>query len=147
MKQFIEEFKAFALKGNVVDLAIGVIIGGAFGNIVTSIVNDVIMPLFGIILGGISFEELSIVVGKSTIKYGMFIQNVVNFLIISFTIFCAIKLANMISRKKKQQEAKEEAQEAKVKSDEVLLLEEIRDSLRAMAQQETAGAKPDKPQE
>lgn len=147
MKQFIEEFKAFALKGNVVDLAIGVIIGGAFGNIVTSIVNDVIMPLFGIILGGISFEELSIVVGKSTIKYGMFIQNVVNFLIISFTIFCAIKLANMISRKKKQQEAKEEAQEAKVKSDEVLLLEEIRDSLRAMAQQETAGAKSDKPQE
>lgn len=138
MKKFWQEFKAFALKGNVVDMAVGVIIGTAFSAIVNSIVKDLITPLFGIILGGIKFDSLSVQVGDSVITYGNFIQSVVNFLIISLTIFLFIKLSNKIFHRK--EEIKKE--EAAKKSEEVLLLEDIRDSLRAIEQ--AGGMKEDK---
>ena len=130
MKKFWQEFKAFALKGNVVDMAVGVIIGTAFSAIVNSIVKDLITPLFGIILGGIKFDSLSVQVGDSVIAYGNFIQSIVNFLIISLTIFLFIKLSSKIFHRK--EEIKKE--EAAKKSEEVLLLEDIRDSLRAIEQ-------------
>lgn len=138
MKKFWQEFKAFALKGNVVDMAVGVIIGTAFSAIVNSIVKDLITPLFGIILGGIKFDSLSVQVGDSVITYGNFIQSVVNFLIISLTIFLFIKLSSKIFHRK--EEIKKE--EAAKKSEEVLLLEDIRDSLRAIEQ--AGGMKEDK---
>ena len=86
-----KDFKAFVLKGNVLDLAIAVVLGGAFGAIVTSLVNDIIMPLVGIILGGIDFAALSIQVGSATVLYGKFIQAIVNFLIIAFVIFLVMR--------------------------------------------------------
>ena len=138
MKKFWQEFKAFALKGNVVEMAVGVIIGTAFSAIVNSLVKDLITPLFGIILGGIKFDSLSVQVGDSVITYGNFIQSVVNFLIISLTIFLFFKLSNKIFHRK--EEIKKE--EAAKKSEEVLLLEDIRDSLRAIEQ--AGGMKEDK---
>lgn len=126
MKQFWSEFKAFALKGNVFDLAVGVIIGGAFGKIVSSLVDNIIMPLFGVILGGVKFDELGVTIGDSAIKYGVFLQNVVDFLIISLTIFCFIKLAARFTHRQE-----EKVPDPPKKSDEVLLLEEILDALRA----------------
>ena len=131
MKKFWQEFKAFALKGNVVDMAVGVIIGTAFSAIVNSIVKDLITPLFGIILGGIKFDSLSVQVGDSVIAYGNFIQSIVNFLIISLTIFLFIKLSSKIFHRKEE-----------IKKEEVLLLEDIRDSLRAIEQ--AGGMKEDK---
>lgn len=128
MKKMAKEFKEFISKGNVIDLAVGVIIGGAFGNIVTSLVNDIIMPLIGTILGGINFTGLTIKVKDATICYGLFIQNVVNFLIIAFCIFMFIKFINRLNRRSKKEEEKKE--EAPKKSDEVILLEEIRDALK-----------------
>lgn len=96
-----KEFKKFAIKGNVVDLAIGVIIGGAFGKIVTSLVNDIIMPLIGLILGGIDFTSLELKVGTAIVKYGAFIQSVVDFLIIAFSIFLIVRSINQIKRRRK----------------------------------------------
>ena len=127
-----KDFKEFAFKGNVIDLAVGVIIGGAFGQIVTSLVNDVLMPALGVLLGGVDFSQLKYVITpaageipESAIKYGAFIQSIVDFLIIAFSIFIFIKV---FTRKKKDQ-AKPEP-EAEGPSQEVLLLEEIRDLLR-----------------
>jgi large conductance mechanosensitive channel len=119
----IKEFKEFISRGNVIDLAIGVIIGSAFGKIVSSLVDDVLMPIIGICLGGLDFSNLSINVGSANIAYGMFIQNIVDFLIIAFCIFIFVKVINKITRK-------EETKEEESKSDEVLLLEEIRDLLK-----------------
>ena len=90
----LAEFQKFIAKGNVLDLAVGVIIGGAFGAIVGSLVNDIIMPLIGLILGGIDFSGLSFTVGSATVTYGNFIQAVVNFLIIAFVIFQIVQIAN-----------------------------------------------------
>lgn len=129
MKKFIEEFKAFAIKGNVIDMAVGVIIGSAFGKIVTSLVNDIIMPLIGVIIGGIKFDSLSVVIGESEIKYGSFIQNVIDFLIIAFCIFMMVKFISQLSKFKKKEETEEEKEEVK-KPDDILLLEEIRDLLK-----------------
>lgn len=130
MKKFIEDFKAFALKGNVVDMAVGVIIGGAFGKIVSSLVNDIIMPLIGILIGGYNFSELSWKIGEATVKYGSFLQSVVDFLIIALSIFAVLKLMmKLISLRKHEEEEKAEEEEEK-KSDELLLLEEIRDLLK-----------------
>ena len=123
MKEFIKEFKAFIAKGNVLDMAVGVVIGSAFGKIVTSLVENIIMPLVGIIIGGHDFTSLSITIGKSTITYGIFIQNVVDFLIIALCIFTVIKMLSKLSRHKK-------AEEASSINEEVLLLREIRDSLK-----------------
>ena len=124
MKKNLKEFKEFISKGNVVDMAVGVIIGGAFGKIVTSLVNDIIMPFIGLIIGGINFSSLSFTVGEATINYGIFLQNVIDFLIIAACIFTIIKILSRFKRKK------EETPEPVVKSDEVLLLEEIRDLLK-----------------
>lgn len=129
----LKEFKKFALKGNVIDLAVGVIIGGAFGKIVTSLVNDVIMPVLGILIGGINFRNLKFVItpaigdaAEVAILYGAFIQSVVDFLIIAFSIFLFIKL--LAFRKKKESEAPP-APPAPAR--EVVLLEEIRDLLKS----------------
>jgi large conductance mechanosensitive channel len=90
----IKEFKAFIAQGNVLDLAVGVIIGGAFGKITASLVDDIIMPLVGILLGGINFKDLAMTVGTATVKYGNFIQVVIEFLVIALVIFMIIKAAN-----------------------------------------------------
>lgn len=120
----IKEFKKFIARGNVIDLAVGVIIGGAFGKIVTSIVNDVLMPLIGVIIGGIDFSGLSLKIGEAEIKYGNFIQNVIDFLIVAFCIFILVKIVNKITHKEEKKE------EVPVKPEDVVLLEEIRDLLK-----------------
>ncbi len=121
------EFKAFAMRGNIIDLAIGVVIGGAFGKIVTSLVNDIIMPLVGLLLGGLDFSGLSFTFGDAVVKYGSFIQTIVNFLIISFSIFIVIRTLNGL-RRKKEAEEEETAEEASDAQEE--LLKEIRDLLK-----------------
>lgn len=128
MKKFLSEFKTFISRGNVLDLAVGVIIGSAFNTIVNSLVNDIFMPLVGIIIGGINFASLTLTLGSASIKYGLFIQNIINFLVIAFCLFTFVKFMNKLNRKK-EKEAKEEVKEP-VKSNEVLLLEEIRDLLK-----------------
>ena len=125
MKKIIKEFKTFIERGNVIDLAVGVVIGSAFSKRVSSLVEDLLMPIIGIIIGGIDFSNLTIKVGDSIIKYGSLINNIINFFIISFCIFIIVKFINKLTSKKK--EVKEEE---KKKSDEVLLLEEIRDELK-----------------
>ena len=128
MKEFLKEFKEFISKGNVLDLAVAVVIGNAFNAIVTSLVNDVIMPLVGIIIGGIDFSNIKITVGSAELMVGNFIQMVVNFLIVAFTIFVVVKSFNKLQQKAKKKEEKKE--EAPKKSDDILLLEEIRDLLK-----------------
>lgn len=120
----VKEFKKFISKGNVVDLAVGVVIGSAFGKIVSSLVDDIIMPLVGLIIGGIDFSGLSIKIKDASIQYGMFIQNVVDFLIVAFCIFMVIRAFNKITKKEEKKEEKP------TKSEEVKLLEEIRDWLK-----------------
>lgn len=128
----MKEFKAFAMRGNVIDLAIAVVIGGAFGKIVASFVNDILMPPLGVLLGGVDFKELIWVIKEGTeevaavtMNYGMFIQNVIDFLIIAFAIFMAIRGVNSM---KKKEEAAPAAPPAPTKDQE--LLSEIRDLLR-----------------
>lgn len=135
MGKFIQDFKEFAMKGNVVDMAIGVIIGGAFGKIVSSLVNDIIMPVIGVITGGVDFKTMSYelkaatvdaageAVEAVTLNYGMFIQNIVDFLIIAFSIFVALRV---VMRFKKKEEAPAPAPEP---SKEEVLLTQIRDIL------------------
>jgi large conductance mechanosensitive channel len=132
-RNMLKEFKEFAIKGNVVDLAVGVVIGGAFGKIVTSMVNDIIMPLIGALIGGINFTYLKFVIREAekdvsalAINYGTFIQSVIDFLIVSFSIFLFIKLINKLKREKKSEV--DEIEPIKP-SEEVLLLQEIRDLL------------------
>ena len=119
-----KEFKEFISKGNIFDMAVGVIIGGAFGKIVTSLVNDIIMPLVGVIIGGHDFTGLTWTVKDATINYGTFIQNIVDFLIVALCIFVVVKA---MSKFKKKEEAPAEPPKP---SEEVLLLREIRDSLK-----------------
>lgn len=120
-------FKNFISRGNVIDMAVGVIIGGAFGKIVTSLVNDIVMPLIGLALGKVNFAGLSLKIGEAEIKYGNFIQTIVDFLIVAFCIFIVIQI---FEKFKKKQEQKPEDTPAVVKSDEAILLEEIRDLLK-----------------
>ena len=127
MKKIIGEFKEFIARGNVVDLAVGVIIGSAFGKIVTSLVNDILMPIIGVILGGVNFTNLTLKFKDATISYGNFIQNVIDFLIFAFCIFMFVKTINLLTRRKKKVD---EEKVEKTKSDEVILLEEIRDLLK-----------------
>lgn len=124
MKKFFDEFKKFIERGNVIDLAVGVLIGGAFSKIVSSLVNDLFMPLIGILIGGHDFTNLILKVGDAQIRYGSLIQNIVDFLIIAFCIFIFISIINKFFNKK------EEVKEVTKKSDEVVLLEEIRDLLK-----------------
>jgi len=125
MKKFISEFKEFALKGNVLDLAIGVVIGTAFSAIVNSAVNDIIMPIVGILIGGRDFTSLILKVGEAQIKYGCLIQNVVNFFIIALFLFCVIKAVNKFKRKKEEEPTVPEIKELDV-------LKEINDTLKEL---------------
>jgi large conductance mechanosensitive channel len=136
---FIQEFKDFAMRGNVVDLAVGVVIGGAFGKIVDSLVKDIIMPMVGALMGGVDFKQLYINLGSTAydtmelaekagaplIKYGVFINSMVDFLIIAFAIFVAVKAINSLKRK----EEAAPAAPAPTPED-VVLLREIRDALK-----------------
>jgi large conductance mechanosensitive channel len=129
---FAKEFKDFAMKGNVVDMAVGIIIGAAFGKIIASLVKDVIMPPIGVLVGGVDFSSLAYVLQEAqgevaavTINYGLFIQTVVDFLIVALAIFMAIKV--MTSLKKKEEEAPSEPPKP---SNEEVLLSEIRDLLK-----------------
>ena len=121
----LKEFRDFAVRGNVVDLAVGVIIGGAFGKIVSSLVGDVVMPLVGVLLGGFDFKGLSVTIGSAKLAYGAFIQNVVDFLIIALVIFLAIKAINRFRRKEQEEPS------AAPPPRQEQLLEEIRDLLKA----------------
>lgn len=123
--KFVNEFKDFIAKGNVLDLAVGVVIGSAFGKIVTSIVDDIIMPIVGALIGGIDFTGLSVKIGEANITYGNFIQNVIDFLIIALCIFIFIKIISRFKRK-----SEEEIVEEVTKDEQVVLLEEIRDLLK-----------------
>jgi len=132
---FFQEFKEFATKGNVVDMAVGVIIGGAFGKIVTSLVNDIVMPPIGVLIGGINFKDLSVVlkpgVGDTppvAIKYGLFINTVLEFIIVAMVIFFAIKAMNSFRKQKEEAPAPPPAPSA-----EETLLTEIRDILKQKA--------------
>ncbi|GAB6168885.1 large-conductance mechanosensitive channel protein MscL [Clostridium carnis] len=132
-KKFINEFKEFAMKGNIIDLAVGVVIGGAFNKIVSSLVKDIIMPSIGVLTGGVNFEHLSFVLkpaidGKPEVilTYGIFIQNVVDFLIIALSIFVMIKVINKMNRQK--EEVKKEEETVKISKEEELLTQ-IRDLL------------------
>ena len=120
----VREFREFAVKGNVMDLAVGVIIGAAFGKIVSSLVEDVVMPVIGALMGGLNFSDLAVKVGSATLKYGKFLQTCLDFLIIAWAIFLIIKLVNRVKR--------EEAQPAPAaeKPRQEALLEEIRDLLK-----------------
>ena len=119
----IREFREFAIKGNVVDLAVGVIIGAAFGKIVSSLVEDIVMPLVGTLLGGLNFAALTVHVGEATLKYGKFIQTCVDFLIIAWAIFMAVKVINRLKRHEPAVPPLPPRQE--------VLLEEIRDLLKS----------------
>lgn len=127
MSGFLKEFKAFAMRGNVMDMAVGVIIGGAFGKIVSSLVNDVFMPLIGVVTGGIDFSGLTFKVEDAEVKYGLFLQNVVDFLIVAFCIFVLIKAINKLAALKEA--APEPAAPAEPTPTEKLLAE-IRDELK-----------------
>lgn len=141
MSKLLNEFKDFAMRGNVLDMAVGVIVGGAFGKIVTSLVNDVLMPPIGFALGRVDFTDLSFKLGEKlaedgktveavTLNYGNFIQEVVNFLIIAFCIFMVVKGVNSLTKKK--QEVKEEPKHVEPSNQEKLL-SEIRDLLKEKA--------------
>lgn len=127
MKKFLDEFKAFAMRGNVIDLAVAVIIGAAFGKITTSLVNNIVMPLFGAFLGGIDFTDKAVMIGEASITYGVFIQSIIEFIIIALAIFVVIKV---LARLHKKEEEKPKEEKPKPPSEEVLLLREIRDSLK-----------------
>ena len=127
MKSFIAEFKAFIARGNVMDMAVGVIVGGAFKTIADSLTNDILMPLLGILVNRVSFAELTLTVGGDQIAYGNFIQAILNFLITAFAIFCLVKAINRFHRKK--EEAPAPAAPPEPSSEEKLLME-IRDLLK-----------------
>lgn len=122
---FVGEFKKFIQRGNVIDLAVGVIVGGAFGKIVTSLVNDILMPIVGLLIGGQDFSKLSFKFKDATIAYGAFVQNVVDFIIVAFCIFLFVKIFNSLFKKEENKPTPPPK-----KSDEVVLLEEIRDLLK-----------------
>lgn len=132
---FISEFKEFAMRGNVIDMAVGVVIGGAFGKIVSSLVGDIIMPVVGAITGGVNFTDLKLTLKEAvdsapavTINYGSFIQTMVDFLIIAFCIFCVIKTLNTLKNKLPKEEEAAPA-EPETPAD-IALLTEIRDLLK-----------------
>ena len=127
-KGFLGEFKTFIARGNVMDLAVGVIIGGAFSAITTSLINDIVMPILGIFTNSISFADLSVQVGGAVITYGNFIQAVLNFLIMALVVFCLVKAMNSFHRKKEEAPAAPPAPPEPTKEE--LLLAEIRDILK-----------------
>ena len=138
MKQFLKEFKEFAMRGNVIDMAVGVVVGGAFSKIVTSLVNDVIMPLISLATGQVNFTVLSYVFraggNEVVLAYGNFIQTVVEFIILAFCVFCAVKLMTKLRIEKKKEDAAQTPATPPAPTSEELLTE-IRDLLRAQAEQ------------
>ena len=133
MKNMVKEFKEFVMRGNVIDLAVAVIIGGAFQAIIGSLVNDIFMPIIGIIIGGHDFSELSVTVGTATLTYGNFIQAIINFLAIALCLFLVIRTVNKMKKPKAP-----EAPKPAAKADDVVLLEEIRDLLKKQNQNRPA---------
>lgn len=125
---FLTEFKTFIARGNVMDMAVGVIIGGAFSNITSSLINDIVMPILGIFTGSISFAELSVNIGSAVVTYGNFLQAVLNFLIMALVVFCLVKAMNSFHRKKEEEAAAPPAPPEP--SNEEKLLTEIRDLLK-----------------
>ncbi|MBT0878863.1 MULTISPECIES: large-conductance mechanosensitive channel protein MscL [unclassified Campylobacter] len=132
--KILQEFKTFAMRGNVVDLAVGVVIGTAFGKIVSSLVADIIMPIVGVLTGGVDFSDLKLVIKEGakeaenvTVNYGLFIQNIVDFLIIAFSIFVVVKLINKLKKAEKEEE---KPAPAPAPSEDIVLLTEIRDLLK-----------------
>lgn len=121
----LKEFKKFIARGNVLDLAVGVIVGGAFSSIVTSLVNNIFTPIIGLVLGGVNFSNLSITFRDTKIMYGAFIQSVIDFLIVAFCLFIIVKMVNTLTHKKE-----EKKEEAPKKSAELETLEQIRDLLK-----------------
>lgn len=138
MKQFLKEFKEFAMRGNVIDMAVGVVVGGAFSKIVTSLVNDVVMPLISLATGQVNFTVLSYVFraggNEVVLAYGNFIQTVVEFIILAFCVFCAVKLMTKLRIEKKKEDAAQTPATPPAPTSEELLTE-IRDLLRAQAEQ------------
>lgn len=138
MKQFLKEFKEFAMRGNVIDMAVGVVVGGAFSKIVTSLVNDVVMPLISLATGQVNFTVLSYVFraggNEVVMAYGNFIQTVVEFIILAFCVFCAVKLMTKLRIEKKKEDAAQTPATPPAPTSEELLTE-IRDLLRAQAEQ------------
>jgi len=122
----VREFREFAVKGNVMDLAVGVIIGAAFGKIVGSLVEDVVMPVIGVLMGGLDFSTLAVKIGSATLKYGKFLQTCLDFLIIAWAIFLLIKLVNRLKREEEQPAPSPAAEKPRQEA----LLEEIRDLLK-----------------
>ncbi len=120
----LKEFKKFIARGNVLDLAVGVIVGGAFSSIVTSLVNNIFTPVIGLIVGGVDFSNLSITFKDTKIMYGAFIQSIIDFLIVALCLFIVVKAVNKVTHKKEEKPAKP------TKSDELKTLEEIRDILK-----------------
>lgn len=145
MKKFFTEFKAFIAKGNVVDMAVAVIIGGAFGKIVTSLVNDIIMPLIGILVGGLNVTDwkwvikeavfaedgVTVLTAENSLNYGNFIQMIIDFLIVAFCIFVVLKVILAMQTKFKKKEEEVEETEAEPEETEIEILKEIRDTLKA----------------
>jgi len=129
MKEFIEEFKAFAMKGNVIDLAVAVVIGAAFGKIVSSLVANIITPFVGLLLGGLDMSELTYTVGDAAITYGVFIQSIIDFIIVALVIFMVVKGISKAQALGAKEEAPAE-EKPKEPTEEVKLLREIRDSVR-----------------
>lgn len=120
--KILQEFKAFAMRGNVVDLAVAVVIGAAFGKIITAMVDGIIMPLIGMLVGGINIADKTITFGQATIKWGMFLQSVIDFTIIAFAIFSVLKVINTLQRKQPEPAPKI--------PEDIVLLTEIRDILK-----------------
>lgn len=140
MSKFLKEFKDFAMKGNVIDMAVGIIIGGAFGKIVTSLVSDVIMPLVGLLVGGVNFKDWKWVIKAAdpatgaaavTVNYGILIQTIVDFLIVALCIFVVIKAVNKASNALKKPQEPAAAPAAPAVPEDILLLREIRDELKS----------------
>lgn len=129
MKKFMSEFKEFISRGSVIDMAVGIIVGAAFTAIVNSLVTDIITPIVGMLCAGINIAELSVTVGTATLKYGAFLQAILNFLITSFAIFCMIKAINTAREKMIRKKAVEEAKEEPKPDPQIELLTQIRDLL------------------
>lgn len=127
MKKFLQEFKAFAMRGNVMDLAVGVIVGGAFSAITTSLINDIIMPIIGIFVSEASFADLYLYINGAEIAYGNFIQAIINFIVMAFVVFCMVKAVNKLSKK----ETEQTPPPPPAPSAEEKLLTEIRDLLKS----------------
>ena len=124
----MKEFKEFISRGNVMDMAVGIIIGGAFTAIVSSLVADIITPIIGMLLGGVNFSELMITVGSAQLTYGNFIQAIINFLIIAWVVFMMVKAMNKMKKKEEEKPAEPEAPAEP--PEDIVLLREIRDSLK-----------------